>query len=134
MMTACPWRLILTRAAVVLPCLLATHTLLASNNGYDGVYRGDVTRTRGDDSICGKPSYQVSYTVVNGQFSIPYDLEHHVGVNLQIQTDGSFSGSQQYMIGRRPTQVRATGRIAGNTLQAQIEGEGCGRSYRLTKS
>jgi len=118
-------------AGLVWFCLV--DTAIAASPGYDGVYRGDVSRTRGDDSICGKASYQVSYTVVNGLFSIPYDLKHHVGVNLEVQPDGSFTGTQAYFAGNRKSQVRASGRIAGNVLDAQIEGEACGRSYHLTK-
>jgi hypothetical protein len=71
---------------------------VAASAGYDGVYRGDVTRTRGDASICGKASSKVSYTVVNGQFSIVYDRTHHVGVNLEVQANGPLSGSQAYMV------------------------------------
>ena len=73
---------------------------LAASAGYDGVYRGDVTRTEAMSSICGKPSCETTVTVVNGQFSIVYDLSHHVGVNLQVQPDGSFSGSQLYTTGQ----------------------------------
>lgn len=92
-----------------------------------------MTRTRGDDSICGRASGQVSYTVVNGQFSIVYDPTHHVGVNLEVQNDGSFTGAQPYMVGNRRTQLRASGRISNNVLDAQVEGEACSRSYHLTK-
>src|ERR1044071_10375227 len=74
--------------------------------GFDGSYRGEVTLTRGDGSLCGKASYQVTYQVVNGQFSIVYDPSHHVGVNLQVQQDGSFSGSQSYFAGKRQSQLK----------------------------
>lgn len=117
----------------ILACLTMANAADAASAGYDGVYHGEVTRTRGDDSICGKASYQASYTVVNGQFSIVYDRSHNVGVNLQVQNDGSFSGSQLYTAGRRQSQVRASGRIANNVLDAQVEGEACARSYHLTK-
>jgi hypothetical protein len=106
---------------------------VASTTGYDGVYRGDVTLTRGGESICGKPTYQVTYTVVNGQFSMMYDPSHHVGVNLVVAADGSFSGSQLYMVSSHQSQIKASGRIAGNVLDAQIEGDACARSYHLTK-
>ena len=85
--------------------------------------------------ICGK-ARPVSYTVVNGQFSIVYDAAHHVGVNIQVQPDGSFSGSQAYLVGSgsRQALVKASGRISGNVLEAQAEGQACARSYHLTKS
>ena len=116
-------------ATVAMPSI----TALAGSAGFDGTYRGTVTRTRGDDSICGKASYQTSYTVVNGQFNIVYDNTHHVGVNLDIKPDGSFSESQQYTVGHQLSMVKASGRIAGNVLEAQIEGAACARSYHLTK-
>jgi hypothetical protein len=106
----------------------------AASPGYDGAYHGDVTLTRGAESLCGKSSYPVTYTVVNGQFSIVYDNVHHVGVNLQVQPDGSFSGSQQYQAGAQQSQVKASGRISGNVLDAQVEGVACARKYHLTKS
>jgi hypothetical protein len=104
---------------------------VAANGGYDGNYHGDVTVTRGDQGICGKLSYQVTYTVVNGHFDMVYDPAHHVGVNLEVQPDGSFSGSQIYMAtgGRSTTQLKASGRIAGNVLEADIEGLACARHY-----
>ena len=104
-----------------------------ASSSYDGVYRGEATRTRGDDTQCGTARYPVTYTVVNGQFSIVYDPTRHVGVNLQIQPDGTFSGSQSYIIGRQTAMVKASGRIAGNVMEAQVEGYACARSYRLTK-
>ena len=116
-------------ALVGVPCV----TALAGSAGFDGTYRGAVTRTRGDDSICGKASYQTSYTVVNGQFNMVYDNKHHVGVNIEIKPDGSFSGSQQYTVGHQLSLVKVSGRIAGNVLDAQIEGEACARSYHMTK-
>jgi hypothetical protein len=119
--------------AVVLGCVLLAATANAANPAYDGVYRGEVTRTRGDDSICGRPAYQVSYTVVNGQFSIVYDPTHHVGVTLEIQSDGSFSGSQPYRSGVQQMLAKASGRITGNVLDGVIEGQACARKYHLTK-
>jgi len=115
-------------------CLCLADVAIAASTGYDGAYRGTVTLTRGGESICGKSSYQVAYTVVNGQFNVVYDAAHHVGVNLQVQADGSFSGNQNYQVGRQNSQVKASGRIAGNVLEAQVEGEACTRSYHLTKS
>jgi len=116
-----------------LVCAAMMGVAVAASAGYDGVYRGNSTVTRGDESICGK-ARPVSYTVVNGQFSIVYDAAHHVGVNIQVQPDGSFSGSQAYLVGSRQAQVKASGRISGNVLEAQAEGHACARSYRLTKS
>ncbi len=106
---------------------------VVASTGYDGVYHGDVTLTRGGESLCGKSPYQVTYTVVNGQFSMMYDPSHHVGVNLVVGPDGSFSGSQAYMVSSHQSQVKASGHIAGNVLDAQIEGDACARSYHLTK-
>ena len=116
-----------------LVCAAMMGVAIAASAGYDGVYRGDSTVTRGDESICGK-ARPVSYTVVNGQFSIVYDAAHHVGVNIQVPPDGSFSGSQAYLVGSRQAQVKASGRISGNVLEAQAEGQACARSYHLTKS
>lgn len=113
--------------------IAAAQVAYAASPAYDGVYRGEMTRTRGDDSICGKASNQSTFTVVNGQFSILYDPSHRVGVNLEVQSDGSFSGSQPYMVGSRRTQLRASGRIANSVLDAQVDGEACSRSYHLTK-
>ncbi len=121
--------------AMVVAAGLASASLVgvavAANGGYDGNYHGDVTVTRGDQGICGKLSYQVTYTVVNGHFDMVYDPAHHVGVNLEVQPDGSFSGSQIYMAtgGRSTTQLKASGRIAGNVLEADIEGLACARHY-----
>jgi hypothetical protein len=120
--------------AALLSASLAGFAGAALAAGYDGTYRGDVTLTRGDESICGKSAYQTTYTVVNGQFAIVYDNVHHVGVNLQVQSDGSFSGSQQYQAGNQRSLVKASGRITGNVLDAQVEGQACARKYHLTKS
>jgi hypothetical protein len=111
-------------------------TAVAAYSGYDGSYHGDVTMTRGDQVTCGKPTYQVTYTVVNGHFDMMYDPAHHVGVNLEVAADGSFSGNQTYMAtgGRSTTQLKAWGRIAGNVLEADIEGMACARHYHLTKT
>jgi hypothetical protein len=117
--------------AVTLACLPVA--VIAAITGYDGVYRGDATRTRGDDSICGNASYQATFTVVNGQFNIMFDRARHVGVNLQVQADGSFSGSQSYQSGQQQSLLKAQGRISGNVLDAQVEGNACARTYRLTK-
>ena len=108
----------------------------AASAGYDGNYHGDVTVTRGDEGTCGKLSYQVTYTVVNGHFNMVYDPAHHVGVNLEVQPDGSFSGSQIYMAtgGRTTTQLKASGRIAGNVLEGDLDGFACARHYHLTKT
>ena len=122
-----------TALAICLACMPPVGGASAASAGYDGVYHGQSTRTRGDDSICGRASSQVTFTVVNGQFSIVYDMTHHVGVNLQVQQDGTFSGSQMYRPGTQISQVKASGRISGNTLDAEIEGMACARSYHLTK-
>ncbi len=122
--------------AIVMACAAAVSladAAIAASPAYDGVYSGQVTRTRGDDSICGKSTYQVSYTVVNGQFSMMYDPAHHVGVNLVVQPDGSFSGDQAYIVANHQSRVKAAGQIAGNVLTAHIEGDACARSYQLTK-
>lgn len=122
--------------AIVMACVAAislADAAIAASPAYDGVYSGESTRTRGDESICGKSPNQVSYTVVNGQFSMIYDPAHHVGVNLVVQPDGSFSGDQAYIVGNRQSRVKASGHIAGNVLTAQIEGDACARSYQLTK-
>ncbi len=102
-------------------------------NNYDGTYTGQATLTRGDQSICGKSPIPVTKQVVNGHFDLVYDPTHHVGVNLEVQPDGSFSGDQLYQYSTQRQQVRASGRIAGNVLQAHMEGAGCARDYSLTK-
>ncbi len=88
---------------------------------------------RGASSMCGAETQPSTKQVVNGQFSLVYDAAHHVGVNLTVQPDGSFSGSQQYMYMSRQEQVRASGKIAGNVMTAHIEGAGCSREYSLKK-
>jgi hypothetical protein len=127
------WAGTVGRAALI-SASLAGFAGAAHAAGYDGTYRGDVTLTRGDESLCGKSAYQTAYTVVNGQFAIVYDNVHHVGVNLQVQPDGSFSGSQQYQAGKQSSLVKASGHITGNVLDAQVEGHACARKYHLTKS
>jgi hypothetical protein len=72
--------------------------LVAIAAGYDGTYAGQVTLVRGDQSICGKSPLPVTKQVVNGHFDLVYDPAHHVGVNLEVQQDGSFSGDQAYMV------------------------------------
>src|SRR5271156_2332075 len=123
------WTKVVPCAAMIAAGLGSSPTgvALAANGGYDGSYHGDVTLTRGDQSICGKASYQTTFTVVNGQFNMVYDPAHHVGVNLVVAADGSFSGSQVYMAtsGHSTTQLKAYGRISGNVLDADIEGLAC---------
>ena len=104
--------------------------------GFDGVYRGTSTLTRGDDPPCGRSPAQSAISVVNGQFNLVWDPVHHVGVNLVVQQDGSFSGSQMYVASSarsQPSQLKVTGRIAGNTLDAHVDGQYCARDYHLTK-
>src|ERR1035437_749891 len=70
------WTRPATHAAIIaasLACLSLADVAIAASSAYDGVYRGEVTRTRGDESVCGKATWTASYTVVNGQFSIVYD-------------------------------------------------------------
>jgi hypothetical protein len=117
-----------------LACLPPTGVALAASAGYDGVYRGTTTLDRGGESVCGRASYPMSVTLVNGQFSIVWDPSRHVGVNLQVQGDGSFKGSQMYTNGSRTAQLTASGHIMGNALDAHVEGEYCSRNYHLTKS
>jgi hypothetical protein len=137
-MTRRYWTMVLSCAAILAPAVgsLPTGVALAANSGYDGTYHGDVSLTRGDEATCGKSSYQVTYTVVNGQFSMVYDPAHHVGVNLVVEADGSFSATQIYQAtsGHSTTQLKASGRIAGNVLEADIEGHSCTRHYHLTKT
>src|SRR5277367_4632133 len=132
------WAKTVSSVAIVAAGLVSSPAgvVLAANGGYDGSYRGDVTLTRGDQGTCGKASYQATYSVVNGQFSIVYDPAHHVGVNLVIEPDGSFSGTQTYMAtsGHSTTQLKASGRIAGNVLEGDTEGMACSRHYHLTKT
>jgi hypothetical protein len=111
---------------------------LAASSAYDGRYRGDVTLTRGDAGVCGSATYHTTYTVVNGQFSLVYNQAHHIGVNVTVADDGSFSGSQQYNLSSGAKNagglVKASGHIAGNVLDADIEGNDCARHYHLTKA
>jgi hypothetical protein len=136
-MTEAQWTRLTIHAVIItagLACVPLVDVALAANGGYDGVYRGDVTRTRGDDSICGKATFPASYSVVNGQFSIVYDASHHVGVTIEVQTDGSLSGNQRYVVGTRQAQVIAKGRIAGNVLDVDVDGLACAHHYHLTKT
>jgi hypothetical protein len=117
-------------AAVGVACL---SSIASAGNEYDGTYTGQITLSRGASSMCGAETQPSTKQVVNGQFSLVYDAAHHVGVNLTVQPDGSFSGSQQYMYMSRQEQVRASGKIAGNVMTAHIEGAGCSREYSLKK-
>jgi hypothetical protein len=120
--------------AVGLACLPIAQVAIAASGTYDGVYRGEGTRTRGDERTCGKDTYPVSYTIVNGQFNILWDPIHHVGINIQVQADGTVSGSQQYMVGRTGAQLRAAGHIVSNVLEFDLEGSFCSRHYHATKA
>jgi hypothetical protein len=121
--------------AIGLGCALSAGVAMAAGSGagYDGVYRGATTLDRGADPPCGKVTYPMSVTVVNGQFSIVWDPSRHVGINLQAQIDGSFSGTQAYTNGTRTAHLNASGHISGNTLDARVDGEYCSRNYHLTK-
>jgi hypothetical protein len=78
---------------------------VAAPIGFDGIYRGTSTLTRGDDPPCGKTPAPATLSVVNGQFNLVWDAVRHFGVNLVVQQDGSFSGSQMYMpTARAPAQ------------------------------
>ena len=116
-----------------LVCAAMMGVAVAANAGYDGVYHGTTTLDRGDASVCGKATYPMSVTLVNGQFSIVWDPSRHVGVNLQTESDGSFKGTQMYTNGKTQAQLNASGRIAGNALDAHVEGAYCSRNYHLTK-
>jgi hypothetical protein len=125
-----------TRVAIVaaaLGCGPVLSVAEAATAGYDGVYRGTTTLDRGDESVCGKTTHPTSVTLVNGQFSIVWDPSHNVGINLQVQNDGSFSSSQAYTVGKRTGQLMASGHVAGNVLDAHLEGQYCSRNYHLTK-
>jgi hypothetical protein len=127
------------RARLVAAGLICAHPAgiaiaAGAGAGYDGVYRGATTLDRGADPPCGKASYPMTVTLVNGQFSIVWDPSRHVGINLQVQTDGSFSGSQAYTNGKRTAHLTASGHITANALDAHVEGEYCSRNYHLPKS
>lgn len=121
--------------AAILASLPVGKGALAGSPGYDGVYKGDVTLARGTVGLCGKSPVTVTKQVVNGQFALVYDQPHNLGVNLDVQPDGSFNGSQLYVpVGaRQQSRITASGRIAGNVLDAHIEGDACARDYHLTK-
>jgi hypothetical protein len=116
-----------------LACAAMMGVAIAASAGYDGVYRGTSTLDRGDASVCGKATFPMSVTLVNGQFSIVWDPSRHVGVNLRTETDGSFKGSQMYTNGSTQAQLIASGRIASNALDAHVESPYCARNYHLTK-
>jgi len=78
--------------AAGLAFLLPDNGALAGSPGYDGVYKGQVTLTRGEAGFCGRSPIGVTKQVVNGQFSLVYDQSHNIGINLEVQPDGSFSG------------------------------------------
>ena len=101
--------------------------------GYDGAYSGQITLTRGDQSLCGKSPISTTKQVVNGQFALVYDTAHNVGVNLQVQPDGSFSGTRRIRLAeqRRLSKLLAVSRQT--YIEAEVEGYACARSYHLTK-
>jgi hypothetical protein len=142
-MTRPRWARLVSCAAAIAAGLASASLVgvaLAASGGYDGGYHGEVTLTRGDEATCGKASYPTTFSVVNGQFSIVYNQTHHVGVNLTVADDGSFSGSQQYNLSSAgkgngtAEMLKASGHIAGNVLDADIEGRACARHYHLTKT
>ena len=63
-------------------------------------------------------------------------MANHIGVNVEVADDGSFSGNQLYSPQgtRKTVQLNARGRIAGNVLEADIDGLACARHYHLTKT
>jgi hypothetical protein len=119
--------------AVIAAGLLLSQGAFAAA-GYDGSYRGESSLTRGGESVCGRARFPMTVTVVNGQFAIVWNPAEHVGVNLVVEPGGSFTGSQEYFVGRRHALLKASGRVAGNALDAHIEGEYCARDYHLTES
>jgi hypothetical protein len=118
--------------AIAAGLLLAQSAPAATS--FDGTYRGQATLSRGVAPQCGRDTLPTTISVVNGQFTVVWDRQHNVSISLTVQPDGSFSGARQYQIARHPWPLKASGRITGNVLDGEIEGEFCSRTYHLTRS
>jgi hypothetical protein len=121
------------QSVTVATALLLAHATLAAGS-FDGTYRGQAQLSRGVSPECGRDTVPLTVAVTNGQFTLVWDPQRHITVNVQVQPDGSFSGSRLYQIARHPTELKASGHIAGNVLDAEIEGQFCSRTYHLTRS
>jgi len=122
--------LLLVGAAI---CFALVGTRAPASSPFDGVYSGDQTTTRGGaGSVICPNGPTTSITVSDGRFTAVYNSQNHIGVNLEIAADGSFSGTQRYG-GGGGTMARVNGRITGNVLEADITGNTCAYHLSLKK-
>src|ERR1700751_1651834 len=123
----------LARAIVVTTGLLVAHGAIASTS-FDGAYHGQARLSRGASPQCGRDAVPVTVAVTDGRFPFVSDSRRHITVSIEVQPDGSFSGSRRYQVARHPTELKVSGRIADKVLDGEIEGQFCSRTYHLTRS
>ena len=100
-----------------------------SGGPYDGQYAGTRTSDTGDDgSTCAKTG-PYSLVVADNAFEFTYLRQRNVVLRPAIAPDGTFSARQEYMLQKASTSARITGRIVGDSLTADVEGQRC--HYRL---
>jgi hypothetical protein len=92
---------------------------------FDGRYVGQSTLTRGAPPTCSPPG-NTTWTVTDGNVSHKYGV---ASITADVGPDGSFSASEKYMHGRRADFATMTGHIAGDALEADIEGYACKYHY-----
>jgi hypothetical protein len=109
-------------------------TKLAASSPFDGVYSGKETMTRGGGpSVLCTIRTTASVTVSDGRFTYVYDPGAvHIAVNVEIAADGSINGTQRYEQGGQDVAI-VSGRMTGNTLEADIGGRACQYHASLKK-
>ena len=120
------------QVVAIITSLLLAQTALAATS-FDGTYRGEAKLSRGVSPQCGRDIAPATISVVSGQFTIVWDRQHNVSISLEVQPDGSFTGSRPYQLARHPMPLKASGYIIGNVLETGIEGQFCSRTYHLTR-
>lgn len=103
---------------------------------FDGQYKGVVTACDFDqpDTRTTRP---LTITVMQGKFSYTWSDLFPIQADITIHPDGSVHGAQTYSIndlayGQRQTMI-VNGRLAGQSLDLQVQGPGCTQTATLTK-
>jgi hypothetical protein len=110
---------------LALPLMLLPVATAAAASEFDGRYVGQGTLTRGAPPVCGPPG-NTTWTVTEGHVSHKYGV---ASITADVGPDGSFSACSKYMHGKRADFATMKGHIAGNTLEADIEGYACKYHY-----
>ena len=109
-------------------------TKAAASNLFDGVYTGKETITRGGgpSALCTIRA-TASVTVNDGRFTYIYDPGAvHIAGTVEIAADGSLKGTQRYEQGGQDVAI-VSGRMVGNSLEADIGGRACQYHVSPTK-